>query len=224
MRIMAYVILNIKSLLKDKLPFVWSVFWPLIMFYVEKDQITQEQDLAYWWIYMILCAYFYGVGLYALELKESGCLRTIFSIHNSSVIFFMGNLITQVIFCIISLSLFNLVASFIKAFSLIQLMKCSIILIFMCIPLAFLGYALVLLKKLHANTIRTLLSIALFGMFMFLSIGTSYNKYNPMYYMSIIFTNFTPKNIAVYIFVSSISLVLGGIGIFQFDPNSNERR
>ncbi|MDE5909014.1 MAG: hypothetical protein K2H52_09810 [Lachnospiraceae bacterium] len=85
-RIMAYVILNVKSLLKDKLPFAWSVFLPLVMFYVEKDHMNQEQDLAYWWIYMILCAYFYGAGLYALELKESGCLRTIFSIYSSSIV------------------------------------------------------------------------------------------------------------------------------------------
>lgn len=223
-RIMAYVILNVKSLLKDKLPFAWSVFLPLVMFYVEKDHMTQEQDLAYWWIYMILCAYFYGVGLYALELKESGCLRTIFSIYNSSVIFFTGNLITQIIFCIISLSIFNLSVFLIKAFSFMQLMKHSMILVFLCIPFAFGGYTLVLLKRAHANTIRTLLSIALFGMFMFLSIDTSYNQFNPMYYMAMILTNYTPENLAVYAYISFIALILGGMGILQFDPNSNERR
>lgn len=223
-RIMAYVILNVKSLLKDKLPFAWSVFLPLVMFYVEKDNMNQEQDLAYWWIYMILCAYFYGVGLYALELKESGCLRTIFSIYSSSIVFFMGNLATQIIFSTISLSIFNLAVFLIKGFSFMQLMIWSMILIFLCIPFAFLGYIFVLFRKVHANTIRTLLSITLFGMFMFLSIGTAYNKFNPMYYISTILTNYTLKNIVVYICVSIIALILGGVGILQFDPNSNERR
>ncbi|MEY8265448.1 hypothetical protein AALA79_03560 [Lachnospiraceae bacterium 64-25] len=194
-RVMAYVILNVKSLLKDKLPFAWSIFLPLVMFYVEKDHMSKEQDLAYWWIYMILCAYFYGVGLYAIELKEAGCLRTIFSIYNSSTVFFMGNLVTQIIFSIISLSIFNVAVFLIKGFSFIHLMSGSVILIFLCIPFAFLGYALVLLKKIHANTIRTLLSITLFGMFMFLSIGAEYNKFNPMYYITAILTNFILKNV-----------------------------
>ena len=44
-RAMAYVMLNVKSLLKDKLPFVWSIFLPLVMFFIEKDNITQEKDL-----------------------------------------------------------------------------------------------------------------------------------------------------------------------------------
>lgn len=223
-RVMAYVLLNVKSLLKDKLPFAWSVFLPLVMFYVEKDHMMKEQDLASWWIYMILCSYFYGVGLYALELKEAGCLRTIFSIYNSSIVFFMGNLITQIIFCMISLSIFNIAVFFVKPFSFIQLMKYSMILVFLCIPFAFLGFVFVLLKRIHANTIRTLLSITLFGMFMLLSIGTSYNTFNPMYYMSTILTNYTTKNIFVYAWVSLLSLILGAVGILQFDPNSNERR
>ena len=221
---MAYVILNVKSLLKDKLPFVWSIFLPLVMFYVEKDHIMQEQDLTYWWIYMILCSYFYGIGLYALELKESGCLRTIFSIYPSSLVFFIGNLITQIIFCIISLGIFNLGVFFIKAFPFMQLMKYSMILIFLCIPFAFLGFIFVLLKRIHANTIKVLLSILFFGMFMLLSMGTSYNKFNPLYYLSKIFTNYTPKNILVYTWVSLLSFILWAVSILQFDPNSNERR
>lgn len=223
-RAMAYVMLNVKSLLKDKLPFVWSIFLPLVMFFIEKDNITQEKDLIYWWIYMILCAYIYGVGLYALELKESGCLRTIFSIYNSSIVFFIGNLITQIVFCIISLSIFDLSVFFIKSFSLIRLFKYSIISIFLCIPFAFLGYVLVMIKTVHVNTIRTLLSIALFGMFMLLSVDSPYNKFNPMYYLSAILMSYTQQNIVIYVCVSLVTIVLGGIGIFRFDPNSNERR
>lgn len=101
-KISAYVILNVKSLVKDKIPFVWSILLPLIMYVFNKEQITKESDLTYWWIYMISCSYIYGVGLFALELKEDGCLRTIFSIDNSPANFFLGNLITQIAFVCIA--------------------------------------------------------------------------------------------------------------------------
>lgn len=223
-RIMAYVILNVKSLWKDKIPFVWSVFFPLIMFWIEKDAVKKEQDLLCWWIYMILCAYFYGVSIYALELKEAGCLRTIFSINNSSIEFFAGNLLTQIIFCTISLGIFNTAISFINSFSFVRLYGYSFIVTILCIPFAFLGYSFVLIRNIHVNAIRTIISIVLFGMFMLMSIDSAINQFNPMYYITVIFTNCTWQNIAAYSCISAISIVLGSIGIIKFDPNSNERR
>ena len=81
-----------------------------------------------------------------------------------------------------------------------------------------------MIKTVHVNTIRTLLSIALFGMFMLLSVDSPYNKFNPMYYLSAILMSYTQQNIVIYVCVSLVTIVLGGIGIFRFDPNSNERR
>lgn len=43
---MVYVLLNIKSLLKDKLPFAWSVFLHLVMFYVEKDHMMKAEKTS----------------------------------------------------------------------------------------------------------------------------------------------------------------------------------
>ena len=76
--ILAYVTFNIKALLKNKISFVWSIALPLVMFWIDKDAISSEIELIYWWVYMVLCSYIYGIGLYALELRESGSLRTIF--------------------------------------------------------------------------------------------------------------------------------------------------
>ena len=116
-KIFAYVTINVKSLLKDKIPFLWSVLLPLVMFYIDKDRLAKEGNLIYWWVYMILCSYIYGIGLYALEMKENGCLKTYFSINNSSVDFFIGNLLTQIVFCFVSIGIFDAVAIIVKRFN-----------------------------------------------------------------------------------------------------------
>ena len=124
--ILAYVTFNIKELLKNKISFVWSVALPLVMFWIDKDAISSEVELIYWWVYMVLCSYIYGIGLYALELRESGSLRTIFSIQNSSWSFFLGNLLTQMLFCIISIGIFDIVVIIAKGFSITHILFYSI--------------------------------------------------------------------------------------------------
>lgn len=172
-----------KSLLKDKIPFVWSVLLPVVMYCINRNQIDNEKDLTYWWVYMVLCAYIYGVGLYALELRESGCLRTIFSIDNSSFVFFMGNLVTQIVFSIVSVELFNLMVYVDKQFSFFNMLRYSSLIILLCIPVAFAGYGFTLVKKIHVNTVNTVFSILLLGMFMLLGTDSWLNAYNPMCYM-----------------------------------------
>ncbi len=223
-KILAYMILNIKSLLKDKIPFVWSILLPLVMYFLNRNQINVEKDLAYWWVYMVLCAYIYGVGLYALELKESGCLRTIFSIENSPFVFFMGNLMTQIVFCLISVGLFNFIIYLDKQFSMIKMIFYSILIILLCIPVAFAGYAFTLLKNVHANTINTAFSILLFGMFMLLGTDSWLNAYNPMCYMAEIVIAPSKTGFVLYSAISVVFIVIGSMGILKFSPNSNERR
>ena len=124
--ILAYVTFNIKALLKNKISFVWSIALPLVMFWIDKDAISSEVELIYWWVYMVLCSYIYGIGLYALELRESGSLRTIFSIQRSSWSFFLGNLLTQILFCIISIGIFDIVVIIAKGFSITHILFYSI--------------------------------------------------------------------------------------------------
>lgn len=223
-KIFAYVNLNLKSLLKDKISFLWSVLLPMIMFYLNKDMINSERELIYWWVYMLLCSYVYGVGLYALELKEAGSLRVIFSIEPSVFTFFLGNLFTQFAFSMISIFLFDSIVLLFKPFSMVKLFGYSVLYIIMCIPLAFLGYGLTLLKKTHVNSIRTLFSILVFGMFMLLNTESSYNKYNPMYYLAQMLCQRSWQCIGEYFGFASVCILIGVIAIYRFEPNSNERR
>lgn len=223
-RVHAYTVLNVKSLFKDKISFVWSVVLPLLMFFVNQNHIQHENDVTYWWVYMILCSYIYGIGVYALELKEAGCLRTIFSIHNSSVTFFLGNLITQIIFSFISIFVFDIAVAVIKDFSVLKLALYSMKCIVLCIPFAFGGYGLTLLRKWHVQSIRTIFTILIFGMFMFIGFDSEINLYNPLYFISDFVMDSSGKNILFYMIFSVVLVFIGVIGILHFDPNSNERR
>ena len=173
---------------------------------------------------MILCSYIYGIGVYALELKEAGCLRTIFSIYNSSITFFLGNLTTQLIFSFLSISIFDIAVIIIKNFSVYKVLLYSIKCIILCIPFAFGGYGLTLLKNLHANSIKTIFSILIFGMFMLIGFDSNINQYNPLYFISNFMIESSGENIISYTFFSIILIFIGMIGILHFNPNSNERR
>ena len=58
-KILAYTILNIKSLLKDKISFIWAILLPMIMFLLNFQNIESEKDFIPWWVYMVLCAFIY---------------------------------------------------------------------------------------------------------------------------------------------------------------------
>lgn len=223
-RIYAYTVLNVKSLLKDKISFVWSILLPLIMFFINAENIYNENEITYWWVYMVLCSYIYGIGVYALELKEEGSLRIIFSINNSSIAFFLGNLVTQVIFSSISILFFDIVVILIKQFSIFKVMSCSIKCIILCLPFALLGYGLTLFSRCHVNTIRTIFTILIFGMFMLIGVHSRINAYNPLCYISNYIMEPTKNNVESYILFTLISYVIGIVGIIRFNPNSNERR
>ena len=165
---------------------------------------------------MVLCSYIYGIGLYALELRESGSLRTIFSIQRSSWSFFLGNLLTQILFCIISIGIFDIVVIIAKGFSITHILFYSIYTI--------LSYVVTLLPSVHADTIRTIFSVVIFGMFMLLSTDLAINRYNPMFYISQMLMQKTMNNLILYSIVSLVSIALGMLGIIKFEPGSNERR
>lgn len=162
--------------------------------------------------------------MYALELKEEGSLRIIFSINNSSITFFLGNLVTQVIFSSISIFLFDIAVIVIKQFSIVKVMSCSIKCIILCFPFALLGYGLTLFSKCHVNTIRTIFTISIFGMFMLIEVHSQINIYNPLCYISNYIMEPTKSNVKAYILFTLISCVIGTVGIIRFNPNSNERR
>lgn len=220
----SYAIFNIKMLLKDKISLLWSITLPLITFFMNHSNVTSEWDMIFWWVYIIICAYVYGIGIYALHLKEYGSLKTIFSINNSPWCFFLGNLLTQIIFSFICVTFLNLVVVMLLPLSFFKLLLYSTVSIIICIPFAFLGYNLTLLKKVHSNTVQSIFTMAIFGLFVLLNTDSSFNKYNPLYSVANIILKNDRAGNTIY-FISSVLIILVSLyAVIKFEPTSNERR
>ena len=220
----SYAIFNIKMLLKDKISLLWSITLPLITFFMNHSSVTSEWDMIFWWVYIIICAYVYGIGIYALHLKEYGSLKTIFSINNSPWCFFLGNLLTQIIFSFICVNFLNLVVVMLLPLSFFKLLLYSTISIIICIPFAFLGYNLTLLKKVHSNTVQSIFTMAIFGLFVLLNTDSSFNKYNPLYAVANIILKNDRAGNTIYFISSVLIIVVSLYAVIKFEPTSNERR
>lgn len=89
-------ILNWRLLLKDKISFVWSLVLPTIMLLI--NPIQSEYQLIYWWAFIILNSFLFGVGLYALSEKDSGFLSIIFSIKWIPLYYFLSLVSVQIVY------------------------------------------------------------------------------------------------------------------------------
>lgn len=223
-RINAYFVINIKALTKNKISFIWSVMLPFIMYVINQKNIKNTGELTYWWVYIVFNSFLYGVGLYALEMKEAGNLKMFFSVCNSNWNYFLGNLVTQIVYSVISIIIFNFVVIAIGKYNVTEVMIRSIVVIFFCIPIAFASYIFTFFEKIHAGTIRTIITILLFGMFLLIGTDNPLNRYNPMYFISDFFLNFNRKNFLYYIIFAAFCVGFGSMGINRFIPISNERR
>lgn len=220
----SYAVFNIKMLLKDKIPLLWSIALPLITFFMNYNIVSTEWDMTYWWVYIIVCSYIYGVGVYALQLKEQGSLKTIFSINKSPGCFFLGNLFTQIIFSLVSVNLLNVVVVIVRDLSFFKLFFYSLATIIISIPVAFFGYNLTLIKKIHANTINSIFTMLIFGLFILLNTDMKLNYYNPLAFMANMIIERSLKNIGYYLMFSILVITISVYSIVKFEPISNERR
>lgn len=223
-QIMAYFIYNIKMLSKDKLPIFWSVILPSVFLVLNKDNISGEQDLRFWWGYIIITSYIFGIGLYALTLKESGTLKTSFSISNNPMFFFLGNLLTQITFSTVCILLFNTFVVFLYKFQVLKLFIYSVQMIIMLIPIAFLGFCITLIRKVHVNSLSTFANIVIMLLFYGLGVSSDFYKINPLYYFSNVIMINHVRDVMFYAGISLVMILFGIYSIFKFTPLPIERR
>ena len=214
----AYAIISVKSLLKDKVSFIWGLIFPLIMYVINRDAIN-ETDLVYWWTYMLMCSFLYGIGLYTVELRDNGCLRTFFSINESRWAFFIGELITQTIYSLVVLFVFDCIVCVIENYNIIKVFYLSLMNIILVVPVAFGGYIVTLLKKIHYESVKTIISMLLFLTFISVSVD-SIKEYNLLNIYYSIIVNHTPIIIWGYIVFSVFSIFIGIIAIQKLNPCS----
>lgn len=222
--IKAYYILNIKLLLKDKLSFIWALLLPAIFLYSNRGSIQDILDLRFWWSYIIFSSYLFGIGIHMLRHKESGTLKTFFSIKEARIEFFIANLLTQITFSMICICLLNILSCFLFSFDFIKLSMSSFKLIWMSVPMAFFTTIITNIRKVHVNTVNTLLTMASFIFIFLLSLKTNLNKFNPLLLLSNTIILKSIREYLLYAFISIIFIVIGIFSIKKYSVISNETR
>ncbi|QTJ37654.1 hypothetical protein FE324_02250 [Dolosigranulum pigrum] len=224
-KVFAFVKMNLLILMKNKLSFAWSIMLPTIIFFINRDNITSVNDIVYWLVFIIINIFLYGVGLQALEEKDSGVLSIIFSINWIPFEYFTGLLLTQIIYSIVVTAIFGLVPMAILGFNYGVLLLLSLLTIIVSIPIAFLSYNVTFLKSLHSKTVTSILNIISFLFFITLGIDSPINIINP--YIVIgrqVNTIMQGKIDIVYLLVSILLIILSLPSIIYFRPLSKEGR
>jgi ABC-2 type transport system permease protein len=221
--IFAYLNLNIKMLLKDKLPFLWSISLPIVMLLLNKNSVNEAIELRYWWSYIIISSYVFGVGLHALRLREEGLLKTFFSIKQTKMEFFFANLITQILYSLVCLTIFDIFACFMFGFNFFYCMWLSVLSIIYALPIAFLSYNLTLFSKLHYNLLNTVVMIVIFALFCLMQYNHTLNDYNILLTVSNSLI-FSAKDLIIYFSASLACIFASFYSILKYSVASTEVR
>lgn len=224
-KVFAFVKMNLLILMKNKLSFAWSIILPTIIFFINRDNITSVNDIVYWLVFIIINIFLYGVGLQALEEKDSGVLSIIFSINWIPFEYFTGLLLTQIIYSIVVTAIFGLVPMAILGFNYGVLLLLSLLTIIVSIPIAFLSYNVTFLKSLHSKTVTSILNIISFLFFITLGIDSPINIINPYIVIGRQVNSIMQGKIdIVYLLVSILIIMLSLPSIIYFRPLSKEGR
>ena len=224
-KVFAFVKMNLLILMKNKLSFAWSIMLPTIIFFINRDNITSVNDIVYWLVFIVINIFLYGVGLQALEEKDSGVLSIIFSINWIPFEYFTGLLLTQIIYSIVVTAIFGLVPMAILGFNYGVLLLLSLLTIIVSIPIAFLSYNVTFLKSLHSKTVTSILNIISFLFFITLGIDSPINIMNPYIVIGRQVNSIMQGKIdIVYLLVSILIIILSLPSIIYFRPLSKEGR
>lgn len=223
-QIISYYKYNIKILAQDKIPLIWSIIVPSVFLFLNKQFVYTIIDLRFWWAYIIISSYIYGVGIYAMTMKESGALKTLFSISNTPFLFFFGNLLTQITYCVVCVSIFNIIAILLFRFSFLLIFYYSIKIILLSIPIAFLGMILTLFKKIHVNSLSSLTNIIMMIFFFSMNIDGPLQKINPIRFYADIILIQTKPALTYYVFTGLLFIILGVACITRFSVIPVEKR
>lgn len=222
--IKSYYILNIKMLIKEKVAFLWALVLPSVFLLINLNNITQIEDLRFFWAYMIVTSYVFGIGLQAVRLRNFGMLKTYFSIKEAKLEFFLACLLTQLVFNTISLVLFNATASLLLNFSFIELTQLALKMMVMSIPMSFLTFSFVLFKRVRYETMNTIASMCLF-LFLLLSFYSfNINYINPIIILGNLISIQEPTEYIFYFFISLVLISIGLVSSKKYSVYSEEQR
>lgn len=224
--IKAYFRLNLKVLLNDKISFIWSIIFPIGFILSGLYSLDEPIQMAGYYAYIIFYAYVIQLALECLYVKNSGYLKVYFSIKETKLEFFMSHLLSQVIFSFISILAVNLVTTVLYRLNFVQMMKYGVVMIITGIPVAFLFFAITLIKGISYKTLATIMNIALafFALVAPKTFESPINFINPLVYMCCVVWINNVKGVLIYSAVAAICVAIGLFCISRYSAKSNEVR
>jgi ABC-2 type transport system permease protein len=176
------LVLDFKTALSDKVSFFWNLVLPLFSALVLQQTIiksiqTEEQFLHYFswfWIFIIISSFIYGIGLKLARFRDSGLLKTYIMISGTKGIFILGTIIVQFLITFASLMIFSLTMCVLYKLSFTMMILVPIILLICSIPFAIATLLLASLPLKH-KTLNPLIGILMYPLFL-LAINVNYES------------------------------------------------
>lgn len=171
-KIYGFTVLNLKILLSEKVVFLWAVALPVVVTLFFQKSTTDSlsiHDSKIWymkwfWCYIIIASFVNGIGLQLARMREYGLLKTYVLISGSKSPFVIATFLTQIIFSLLSLSLYNLIVGlYFNVFSF-DLVAQSFLLICISIPFGLFTLFLTVLP-LKIGNLGTVINIILYPLF-----------------------------------------------------------
>lgn len=224
-KVYGFTILNLKILIFEKITFFWTVVLPVVMALFFQDSVTssltlEDQKLLYmgWiWTYIIVASFVNGIGLLLARMREYGLLKTYVLIAGGKSPFVLATFITQLVFCYLSLTIFNVIVGlYFEVFSL-NLLWDSFLLMFCSLPFGLLTLVLTILP-LKISDLGTVINIVLNPLFLLAANTDHYNSFwtfmNPFGFINhmIVFL----KNGAFPYLLVAACIVYVAAGLFSF--------
>ncbi|MGN0289821.1 MAG: hypothetical protein ACI4DQ_09435 [Lachnospiraceae bacterium] len=222
--IKAYYILNMKMLLREKISFIWSIVLPAVMIVMYQENGYTEMDMRYYYAYIIFSSYLFGVGLHSIQVRQSGSLKVFFSIREARYEFFIANILTQITYSCICVSILNVIITILYKLNFLILCGEMLIMIIGAIPIAFASCVLSLIKNVRYGNINTVATICVMIFLFLIKMPFWWNIFNPLYLTSNILLIHSWRDFGIYILISTAAIFMGIMSIRHYSVISGEVR
>ncbi|WP_128896744.1 hypothetical protein [Longirhabdus pacifica] len=164
----AFFIINLKMILLEKVVYLWTIILPVVLAIGQSAFLKEVEPvffLHWFWVYIMISSFLNGVGLQLAELKEYGLLKTFTLVAGSKLYAIWGLIASQIVYSMISLSVFNIiVGSYYGVFSIKMILISYVGLLILSIPLSFL-FLLIPLIPAKNSSMNTLLNLIMYPLF-----------------------------------------------------------
>ncbi len=139
---LGFFLLNFKIITAEKIAFVWSVLLPAFIAIVHQQNVLRSLSgfrewvlyLCWFWVFIIISCFVYGVGLQLARLRESGMLKTYTMLSGGKYPIVFGTILSQIVFCLVSLFIFTFIITFLNGMMGARFFILPVILLFISLP------------------------------------------------------------------------------------------